>query len=174
MTVAPHDVYFTIGETVGQPEALFPDCGLTWQYTPPAVFLPAWPPTPVDSAAPYTTVTNWWGAWMDFRGENYANRKRDGFFPFLDLPRSPLRLDLLDSLPLPFSAILQQGAKMFPRTHANVVFAGLICVTLSAHEQVDGARSARVRDGQSRLRYTPAHRGWRRCLRQAAAPARGR
>ena len=79
MTVAPHDVYFTIGETVGQPEALFPDCGLTWQYTPPAVFLPAWPVTPGNySTAPYTTVTSWWGGWMDFRGENYGNRKRDG------------------------------------------------------------------------------------------------
>ncbi len=87
ITAAPHDVYFTIGETVGQPGALFPDCGLTWQYTPPAVFLPAWPTTPADSSAPYTTVTNWWGGSMDFRGENYANSKRDGFFPFLDLPR---------------------------------------------------------------------------------------
>jgi hypothetical protein len=95
MTVAPHDVYFTIGETVGQPGTLFPDCGLTWQYTPPAVFLPAWPPTPADSAAPYTTVTSWWGGWMDFRGENYANRKRDGFFPFLDVPRrAPVPLEL--------------------------------------------------------------------------------
>jgi len=95
MTVAPHDVYFTIGETVGQPEALFPDCGLTWHYTPPAVFLPAWPVTPADSAAPYTTVTSWWGGWMDFRGENYGNRKRDGFFPFLDVPRrAPVPLEL--------------------------------------------------------------------------------
>ena len=59
LPVPTHDVYFTIGETVGQPGALFPDCGLSWQYTPPAVFLPAWPPTQADSAAPFTTVTNW-------------------------------------------------------------------------------------------------------------------
>ena len=32
---------------------------------------------------------------MDFRGENYANRKRDGFFPFLDRPRrAPVPLEL--------------------------------------------------------------------------------
>lgn len=95
LTVAPHDVYFTIGETVGQPGAMFPDCGLTWHYTPPAVFLPAWPVTPADYAAPYTTVTGWWDGWMDFRGENYANAKRDGFFPFLDLPRrAPVPFEL--------------------------------------------------------------------------------
>lgn len=95
MTVAPHDVYFTIGETVGQPGALFPDCGLTWHYTPPAVFLPAWPPTPATAAAPYTTVTSWWEEWVEFRGESYANGKRDGFVPFLDLPRrAPVAIEL--------------------------------------------------------------------------------
>jgi len=40
--VAPHDVYFTIGETVGTPAARFPDCGLRWHYTPPPVFLAEW------------------------------------------------------------------------------------------------------------------------------------
>ncbi len=108
MRVAPHDVYFTIGETVGQPGALFPDCGLTWQYTPPAVFLPTWPTTPADSSAPYTTVTNWWGGWMDYRGENYANRKRDGFFPFLDVPRrTTVPLELAISYAEPDLAILR-------------------------------------------------------------------
>src|SRR5947209_4958004 len=43
MPLARHDVYFTIGETVGQPGAQFPDCGLEWHYTPPLVFLPEWP-----------------------------------------------------------------------------------------------------------------------------------
>ena len=42
--VAPHDVYFTIGETVGQPGSQVPDVGLTWNYTPPCVALDWWPP----------------------------------------------------------------------------------------------------------------------------------
>lgn len=108
MRVAPHDVYFTIGETVGQPDALFPDCGLTWHYTPPAVFLPAWPPAPADSAAPYTTVTNWWGEWIMFRGESFGNRKRDGFFPFLDVPRrAAVPLELAVSYAEPDLALLR-------------------------------------------------------------------
>jgi hypothetical protein len=89
-SVPRHDVYFTIGETVGQPRALFPDCGLRWHYTPPAVFLPAWPPIRADSTAPFTTVTNWWGQRMEFQGHSYSNGKRDGFLPFLDLPRRML------------------------------------------------------------------------------------
>jgi len=94
--VAPHDVYFTIGETVGHAGASFPDCGLVWQYTPPVVFLPAWPLVPAaEFAAAYTTVTNWWGGWELFRGESFPNAKRDGFLPFLDLPRyAPVPLEL--------------------------------------------------------------------------------
>ena len=96
MSVPRHDVYFTIGETVGRPGALFPDGGLRWHYTPPPVFLPAWPPTPSNSTAPYTTVTHWWGALMEFQGQSYYNGKRDGFLPFLDLPRrTPLPLELV-------------------------------------------------------------------------------
>src|SRR5207247_417387 len=87
MDIARHDVYFTIGETVGQPGALFPDCGLQWNYTPPPVFLPAWAPTRTDSKSPYTTITNWWGELMEFQGQSYYNGKRGGFLPFLDLPR---------------------------------------------------------------------------------------
>jgi hypothetical protein len=95
MVVGQYDVYFTIGETVGQPGALFPDCGLRWHYTPPPVFLAAWPPIQADSTAPYTTVTHWGGKGVEFQGRTYLNGKRDGFLPFLDLPRhttKPLEL----------------------------------------------------------------------------------
>lgn len=83
LRVARHDVYFTIGETVGQPGARFPDCGLEWQYTPPCVALDWWPPHPAAEGAAFTTVSHWWGDWMD----DYPNDKRAGFLPFLDLPR---------------------------------------------------------------------------------------
>ena len=99
ISIPPHDVYFTIGETVGQPQAKFPDTGLKWQYTPPCVALDWWLPhhAPVD--APFTTVTHWSGkGWMEDGGEAYRNDKRAGFLPFVDLPRStahPLELALL-------------------------------------------------------------------------------
>jgi len=87
MRVEGHDVYFTIGETVGRPEARFPDCGLHWFYSPPPVYLPAWPSVQANFEAPYTTVTNWWGEWVLFQEHQFENGKRNGFMPFLNLPQ---------------------------------------------------------------------------------------
>ena len=86
---ARHDIYFTIGETVGKAEARFPDCGLKWHYTPPAVFLPAWPTGPTTlahSRAAFTTVSGWWGEWIEYAGENVNNEKRTAFLAYADLP----------------------------------------------------------------------------------------
>jgi hypothetical protein len=95
---ARHDVYFTTGETVGRPETNFPDGGLPWQYTPPCVALDWWPVTRAAADAPFTTVSHWYAReWVDDGGEGYANDKRSGFVPFLDLPRltrPPLELAL--------------------------------------------------------------------------------
>jgi len=93
--VAPHDHYFTIGETVGASDAPFPDCGLRWLYTPPPIFLPEWPTTPASPTAPYTTVAHWWGGTFAFNGTTYCNEKRVSFLECLDLPaRTPGRLEL--------------------------------------------------------------------------------
>ena len=51
------------------------------------------------SGAPFTTVTNWimYDYWVDDEQGGYANDKRTGFLPFLDLPRhtsQPLELAL--------------------------------------------------------------------------------
>jgi hypothetical protein len=96
--LARHDVYFTTGETVGQPGAKVPDVGLRWHYTPPCVALDWWPPSPAPEAAAFTTVSHWYAdEWVQDGGEVYANHKREGFVPFLDLPRhtcQPLELAL--------------------------------------------------------------------------------
>jgi len=93
--VAPHDLYFTIGETVGTAAARFPDCGLRWLYTPPPVFLPEWPVIPPDGAAPYTTVAHWWGGDFEFNGVTYCNEKRVAFLEYVELPtRTSVQLEL--------------------------------------------------------------------------------
>ncbi len=97
LSVARHDMYFTIGETVGKPIARFPHCDLPWHYTPPAVFLSAWPPTSADSTAPYTTVSTWWGGeWLVFPGgEIFDNNKRKSFLDYSNLPsQTSARLEL--------------------------------------------------------------------------------
>ena len=93
----PHDIYFTIGETVGQPGARFPDLGLEWHYTPPVVFSPAWPRAESDPLAPFTTISNWWSGWESFKGEIFNNEKRTSFLEYLELPLNttvPLELAL--------------------------------------------------------------------------------
>jgi hypothetical protein len=94
--VPQHDLYFTIGETVGQPGALFPDVGLKWHYTPPPVFLPEWPQVHAEAVAPYTTVSHWWAMeWIKIQGEYRDNNKRAAFLAYSDLPsRTPTPLEL--------------------------------------------------------------------------------
>lgn len=92
---ARYDTYFTVGETVGTPHARFPDCGLRWHYTPTAVFLPAWPMTAADAAAPYTTVTHWWGGTFEFEGATFSNDKGAAFLEYAQLPaRTTASLEL--------------------------------------------------------------------------------
>jgi hypothetical protein len=97
--VARHDLYFSTGETVGQPGARFPDGGLAWHTTQPCVALDWWPACASDPDSPFTTVSNWYTAdeWMEDEQGVYPNDKRDGFLPYLDLPRRtayPLELAL--------------------------------------------------------------------------------
>ena len=95
--MAPHDLYFTIGETVGQPGSRVPDLGLNWIYTPPCVALDWWPPHAATLKAAFTTVAHWYAsAWLTDE-EACPDDKRTGFLPFLDMPRftdHPLELAL--------------------------------------------------------------------------------
>jgi hypothetical protein len=97
--LAPHDTYFTIGETVGRPGAKFPDAGLSWNYTPPCVALNWWPPRRAPAHAPFTTVAHWSDDWFEAEEDGFVNinGKRSAFLPFLDLPQqvsAPLELAL--------------------------------------------------------------------------------
>jgi hypothetical protein len=83
---ARHDLYFTIGETVGTPAACFPSFGFEWHYTPPPVFLPAWPPAKAPPTAAYTTVAHWWGEEINFGGRLINTEKRESFLHYVDLP----------------------------------------------------------------------------------------
>jgi hypothetical protein len=94
-TLARHHVYFTIGETVGTHAARFPDCGIRWHYTPPAVFLPEWPLARTDTTAPYTTVAHWWHQAEEVNGRTVDNNKWVSFMEYLDMPSQvPQRLQL--------------------------------------------------------------------------------
>ncbi len=98
LSVAPHDIYFTTGETVGTTAARFPDCGLPWVHIHPPVSLPSWPCAFDPAAEAFSTVSNWDADdWIVDGAESYENTKRVAFLEFADLPRltrQPLELAL--------------------------------------------------------------------------------
>jgi len=103
LRVPTHDVYFTIGETVGTPAARFPDCGVQWAHIRPPVCLELWPYVHDPDAIAFTTVAGWWsGKWVKVieAGEEvcHDNNKRVAFLEHVTLPErtsQPLELALL-------------------------------------------------------------------------------
>jgi hypothetical protein len=85
MPLAPHDIYFTIGEETG-PDAT--DNGRKWHHTTPCVSLDHWPLAGTPAGAPFTTVSHWYAdEWMEEGdGSFYKNDKRAGFESFLEIP----------------------------------------------------------------------------------------
>lgn len=98
LSVPPHDLYVTTGETVGTPSARFPDCGLDWIHVRPPVCLERWPYVFDPSAEAFTTVSNWSAKnWIVDGTDVYENTKRAAFLEYADLPRrtdQPLELAL--------------------------------------------------------------------------------
>ncbi len=100
LTVAPHDLHFTTGDTVGTPAARFPAGGLDWIHIRPPVSLDRWPVVREQPRAEFTTVSSWWSDEWATDGEEsvwYENSKRASFIEYLKLPeiaRVPLELAL--------------------------------------------------------------------------------
>jgi hypothetical protein len=97
LLVSPHDLYLTIGETVGTPEARFPDCGLHWTHIRPPVCVEAWPYTYDPASRRFTTVSSWLGGEYVTDGDRvlFGNDKRISFLQFLGLPaRTSSELEL--------------------------------------------------------------------------------
>jgi glycosyl transferase family 1 len=108
LEIAPHDVHFTIGETVGTAAARFPDGGRSWIYTPPPVCLEEWPFSYGRECETFTTVSSWWGGngkgeWVtDGDSLLFENNKRVSFLRFAELP-------LLTPQPLELALALGEG-----------------------------------------------------------------
>jgi hypothetical protein len=97
LPVPPHDLYLTIGETVGTPQARFSDCGLPWIHIRPPVCLDLWPYTYDAGCKRFTTVSSWLGGEYVTVGKRilFENEKRISFLQFLGLPaRTSSELEL--------------------------------------------------------------------------------
>jgi hypothetical protein len=92
INLAPHNVYFIIGEHVEQLNAMVPESGVQWQYSPPCVALDYWTTAETNSKAPFTTISHWYSnLWMEDMNGGYSDDKRTSFLPFLDLPQQTVQ-----------------------------------------------------------------------------------
>jgi len=98
-TIAPHDVYATVGGNIGAHNPLVPATGLSWERLRPAVHVPSWQSAPPALGARFTAISHWDAAEYITLADGgfYDNSKRAGFEPFLLLPGmtgTPLELAL--------------------------------------------------------------------------------
>jgi hypothetical protein len=54
-----HDIYFTVGENIGNPRCTIPTSGINWHPLPPPVTLDDWPVIPAVRDDRFTTVATW-------------------------------------------------------------------------------------------------------------------
>lgn len=82
-----YDDYVTVGERVGRPDCLVPDCGRRWITTRPPVVLEHWPWAPPVPDGPFTSIATWRGAYapIEYRGRTYGLRAHE-FRKFVTLP----------------------------------------------------------------------------------------
>jgi hypothetical protein len=84
-----HDVLFTYGENLGNPDCPVPVGRFDWKKTRPPVVMDCWK-APADPAARFfTTVASFRNSGKDvaWQGETYQWSKHENFLRFLDLPR---------------------------------------------------------------------------------------
>ena len=95
--LASHDVLFTYGENLGQPDCPVPLGGFAWKRTRPPVVLDCWAARTDPSVACFTSVASWENTGKDitYGGVTYQWSKHVNFLRFLDLPRhAPQRFAL--------------------------------------------------------------------------------
>ncbi len=86
--IRAHDVFFTLGEHIGQPDCTIPTGGLTWLPTRQPVVLSDWPVTDGADDGAFTTVLSWSinPTPPVVEGRSYGGKDVE-FARFLDLPR---------------------------------------------------------------------------------------
>jgi hypothetical protein len=82
-----YDLFFTVGQNIGRPGCGVPSGGIEWRTFWPPVDLDLWQAKAGDAAAPFSTVSQWWGYPPTYyQGEEYEGSKRTEFLRFVDLP----------------------------------------------------------------------------------------
>ena len=96
--LAAHDIHFSFGENLGQPDCDLPVDLVCWHPTRQPVLMDLWRnPFPPAGDSAYSTITTWKNKGKDltFRGETYYWTKDREFLKIIDLPkRRPVGFEL--------------------------------------------------------------------------------
>jgi hypothetical protein len=84
-----HDVLFTYGENLGQPDCPVPLSGYMWHATRPPVVVDLWEAPLPDSGGAYSTIATWEnkGKDVEFGGETYRWSKHLNFIEYLPIAK---------------------------------------------------------------------------------------
>jgi len=97
MDLSKHNLFFTVGLNIGQPDFDIHLRGIEWQTVAPPVALEYWPVQTDTGAANFTTVGQWRGQYAVWKDEVYGPKNGE-FLKFIELPRrtpQPIELALL-------------------------------------------------------------------------------
>ena len=146
-----HDVFFTLGEHVGQPDCLVPTAGLSWLPTRQPVVLANWPLI-AGPAERFTTVLSWSinPTPPAVGGQSYGGKDIE-FERFLDLPRrTPERLEAAISGAAPRGRLAAAGWE--------IVDARLVSTTLDDYRRY--LQGSRGELSVAKNAYVATRSGW--------------
>lgn len=98
--IPKHDLYFTVGMNVGQPDCSIPACGIDWKLTRQPVVLDRWPVSKAGDLNRLTTIANWRGPFgvIEWQGKRLGLKAHE-FRKFISLPSLvPQRLEIALSI----------------------------------------------------------------------------
>ena len=109
--IRAHDTFFTLAESIQDPDCRVPACGLQWRPTRQPVVLEDWPFTFTPAASAFTTVMSWKTDVTppSFDGVAYGGKDVE-FLKFVDLPaRTPVALEIAVSGAAPQQRLRDAG-----------------------------------------------------------------
>ncbi len=117
-TLREHDVFFTFGLNLGQPDCLVPTGGICWHHTRQPVVLDCFAPIPqAKRRMVFTTVGSWEPRKNDgpiVNGVQYRGKSVE-FLRFLELPKhAPAALELAIGEPAPLLQLQSHGWRVQP------------------------------------------------------------
>jgi hypothetical protein len=154
MNFAAHDVFFSVGQRLGQPGTFSPTCGITWHPTFPPVLLSQWPFEPQTEFNRFTTVAHWYGyPPVEWNGVWFTG-KAEEFNKFVDLPRDvPAPMEIATN-------ITAHADELQPFRDAGwrLTDARIPSITLDAHEAFVRGSSAEF--SAAKGGYVASRTGW--------------